>query len=103
MSLIWYLHEFARLEWIKNFLFPKTEPVPTPPRFRDFPVVVGECKGCKACIAVCPVPGAITLSHVDEKPVPVIDVGRCIRCNLCIGACRFSVLAKRKMLESTSE
>ncbi|MDI6888088.1 MAG: 4Fe-4S binding protein [Methanocellales archaeon] len=101
-SLIWYLHEFARSEWIKKFLFAKTKPVPTPPRFRDFPVVVGECTECKACVTVCPVPGAITLSHIDEKLIPVINVGRCIRCNLCIGACRFGVLIRKQEAGSTN-
>ncbi len=101
-SLIWYLHEFARLEWIKNFLFAKTKPVPTPPRFRDFPVVVEGCTECKACVTICPVPEAITLSHVDEKPTPVINVGRCIRCHQCINVCKFGALVRKEIAVSAN-
>jgi hypothetical protein len=63
-SLIWYLKEFARVEWIKKFLFAKTAPLSAPSYFRGFPELTGEtCQHALFCMMACPAPGAIEVLH----------------------------------------
>lgn len=48
------------------------------------------CKGCGACIAVCPC-GAVTLS--DEAGKIDVDLARCCLCLQCVEACPLSALS----------
>ncbi len=47
-------------------------------------VFTRNCKGCKACVAVCPA-GAVILR--DEKAF--IDAAKCVGCASCIAACKY--------------
>lgn len=55
----------------------------------------GDCCGCSACYAVCPV-GAISMQPNEEGFLyPVIDETKCIRCQRCIGVCAFKKRLQR--------
>ena len=41
-------------------------------------------QSCTACVAACPVPGAITTSAQGH---PIVDEHRCVGCGLCVRAC----------------
>ncbi|MBP2132335.1 formate hydrogenlyase subunit 6/NADH:ubiquinone oxidoreductase subunit I [Methanomicrobium sp. W14] len=100
-SIICYIKEFTRAEWLKKFFFAKTPPLKTPPHFRDFPVVTDkECTHELRCMMICPAPGAIEVLKDDEgKWGPVIYKGHCIRCGLCVEACPDDVLTSGRILE----
>ncbi|WAC05987.1 MAG: 4Fe-4S binding protein [Methanoregula sp.] len=100
-SVFWYLREFARLEWIKKFLFAKTVSLATPAHFRGFPEPTGKaCQHALYCMMVCPAPGAIEVVHKDDGWVPRINHGHCIRCGLCVEACPNGVLRSGRVLET---
>lgn len=100
-SIIWYLREFCRLEWIRKFLFVRTAPYVTPQHFRDFPELTGkECTHCLNCMMICPTPGAIEVLKIGEEWEPRIYKGHCIRCGLCVEACPEGVLLSGRVLES---
>jgi Formate hydrogenlyase subunit 6/NADH:ubiquinone oxidoreductase 23 kD subunit (chain I) len=87
LSLIWYLREFARREWIKKFLFAKTAPLVTPSHFRGFPEPTGKtCQHALFCMMVCPAPGAIEVLHDGDRWMPRIHKGHCIRCGTLRGS-----------------
>ncbi len=100
-SIICYLKEFLRAEWIKKFLFARTPPLVTPPHYRDFPTLTGkECSHELRCMMICPVPDAIkVLKGDDGKWRPVIYKGHCLRCGLCVEACPDNVLTSGRILE----
>ncbi len=100
-SIIWYLKEFFRKEWLYNFLFVKTAPLETPPHFRNFPVLTGkECTHCLDCMMICPAPGAIEVLKTDNGWEPHIIKGHCIRCGLCTEVCEEGVLLSGRVLDS---
>jgi len=101
-SIIWYLREFLRIEWLRKFLFAKTEPLVSPPYFKDYPLTTGnECTACFSCMMICPAPGAIeVLRHEGDRWKPMIHRGHCIRCGLCVEACPEDVLWSGKVLDS---
>lgn len=47
------------------------------------------CKGCGACVEVCP-RGAITISQEEGRR---IDRGKCDRCFLCLESCQYQALS----------
>jgi len=47
------------------------------------------CKGCGACVEVCP-QGAITISQEEGRR---IDRGKCDRCFLCLESCQYQALS----------
>ena len=103
-SVFWYLVEFARVEWIKKFLFAKTAPLMTPAHFRGFPEPTGKpCQHALNCMMVCPAPGAIEVIHQGEGWVPRIHKGHCIRCGLCVEACPNGVLTSGRVLETMAD
>ncbi|MCX6683967.1 MAG: 4Fe-4S binding protein [Methanoregula sp.] len=100
-SLIWYLKEFARIEWIKKFLFAKTAPLVTPSYFRGFPEPTGKiCQNALFCMMVCPAPGAIEVVHDEDGWIPRIHKGHCIRCGFCVEACPNGILKSGRILET---
>ncbi len=100
-SLVWYIREFARAEWIKKFLFAKTAPLVTPTHFRGFPEPTGKtCTHALFCMMACPAPGAIEVVHVGDGWIPKIHKGHCIRCGLCVEACPNGVLKSGRIRET---
>lgn len=100
-SIIWYLREFLRGEWLYNFFFVKTAPLEIPPHFRNYPLLTGkECTHCLYCMMICPTPGAIEVLKTNEGWEPVIRRGHCIRCGLCVESCPEGVLISGRVLES---
>jgi energy-converting hydrogenase A subunit P len=100
-SLVWYIREFARAEWIKKFLFAKTAPLVTPSHFRGFPEPTGKtCTHALFCMMACPAPGAIEVVHVGDGWMPKIHKGHCIRCGLCVEACPNGVLKSGRIRET---
>ena len=106
-SAIWYLYEFVRKKWIKNFLCAKTEEeiVIPPKRYRKVPPVVEfpeKCISCGACESSCP---SFAIEMVDDaeynKKIPKIDVGACIACGNCIESCPTDVLEIGTLREET--
>jgi energy-converting hydrogenase A subunit P len=99
-SLIWYLREFSRLEWLQRFFFARTAPLTNPPYFKDYPLTTDkECTACYSCMMICPAPGAIeVLRHADHY-TPMIHRGHCIRCGLCVEACPEGVLWSGRVLD----
>ncbi|UUX92143.1 4Fe-4S binding protein [Methanoplanus endosymbiosus] len=100
-SVIWYIKEFLRAEWIKNFFTVKTAPLVTPEHFRDYPTLTGnECTHCLRCMMICPSPGAIeVLKNSEDKWEPVIYKGHCLRCGLCVEVCPDKVITSGDILE----
>lgn len=99
-SVIWYLREFLRGEWLKKFFFAKTAPLVDPPYFRGYPSLTGkECTHCLSCMMICPTPGAIeVVKEGEEGWTPKIYKGHCIRCGLCVEACPEDVLDSGRVL-----
>jgi NADH-quinone oxidoreductase subunit F len=55
-----------------------------------FRVIDGQCTGCHACFAACPV-GCIS---GKAKEIHTIDEKKCIKCGACYDACRFDAIAR---------
>ncbi|WAI01125.1 4Fe-4S binding protein [Methanogenium organophilum] len=103
-SIIWYLREFVRGEWIRKFFTVKTAPLVTPPHFRGFPALTDrECTHCLACMMICPAPDAIEVLETDGVWNPVVYPGHCIRCGLCVEACPEDVLTAGELLSIQKE
>ena len=68
--------------------FPVSEPV-LPDRYRGRPALdAAKCEaGCEACAAVCP-----TQALRIKKGKPGIDLGACLFCGECAGACKSGAL-----------
>ncbi|MDC7233880.1 MAG: NADH-ubiquinone oxidoreductase-F iron-sulfur binding region domain-containing protein [Spirochaetales bacterium] len=54
----------------------------------SYSIVAEACKGCTACVRVCPV-DAIS---GNRKEAHVIDDAKCIRCGACVETCRFDAI-----------
>jgi len=67
-SIVYYVREFLRPEWLKKFFSVKTAPLTTPSYFKDYPTLTDkECTQCLTCMMICPAPGAIAvLRHKDR-------------------------------------
>jgi formate hydrogenlyase subunit 6/NADH:ubiquinone oxidoreductase subunit I len=103
-SLIYYLKECLRPEWVRRFLFVRTAPLITPPYFRGYPEPTGKaCQHALYCMMACPAPGAIEVMHDGEGWKPLIHTGHCIRCGLCVEACPNGVLRSGRVLETMQE
>ncbi|HOB18039.1 MAG TPA: 4Fe-4S dicluster domain-containing protein [Candidatus Methanoculleus thermohydrogenotrophicum] len=101
-SIIYYIREFLRPEWLKKFFFAKTAPLVTPPYFKDYPSLTGkECTGCFSCMMICPAPGGIEVLRQKDRWEPEIYPGHCIRCGLCVEACPEDVLTSGRVLDVT--
>lgn len=99
-SILWYLKEFLRREWLIKFFFARTAPLAAPPHFRDFPALTGrECTHCLLCMMICPAPGAIEVRKTANGWEPRISPGHCIRCGLCVEVCTEDVLSSGRILE----
>ncbi|MBX7076547.1 MAG: 4Fe-4S binding protein [Methanobacteriaceae archaeon] len=95
-SIIWYLYEFAKKNWLEGFANAKSHKDITekPSRFRDFPTIEKEnCIGCGSCTASCPSPTAIKLirdtdsSSGEGLTYPIFNKSACIRCGFCAEVC----------------
>ncbi len=103
-SIVWYLREFLRMEWLRKFLFAKTAPLVAPPYFKDYPLPTGnECTACYSCMMICPAPGAIEVLRHQDHWKPMIHRGHCIRCGLCVEACPEDVLRSGRVLDAKRE
>jgi energy-converting hydrogenase A subunit P len=103
VPVVWYAKEFARLGWLKKFLFARTAPLTTPPWFRGYPELTGRmCQHALSCMMACPAPGAIEVVRDGKGWVPRIIKGHCIRCGLCVEACPHGVLTNGRVLDSIS-
>jgi len=101
-SVIYYLREFLRPEWLKKFFTVKTAPLKTPPYFKDYPVRTDKaCTECLSCMMICPAPGAIAVVRRKDECGPEIYPGHCIRCGLCVEACPEGVLSSGRILDVT--
>jgi energy-converting hydrogenase A subunit P len=100
-SIVYYLQEFLRLEWLQKFFFAKTAPLAIPPYFRNYPELTGKtCTHHLFCMMACPAPGAIDVVRTEGGWQPRIHKGHCIRCGLCVEACPNGVLTSGRVLES---
>ncbi len=107
-SIIWYLKEFARGEWLTKFFTVKTPPSyhpPAPPISGGFPTITDkECTHCLACMMICPAPNAIAVVETDGVWNPEIyPPGHCIRCGLCVEACPEDVLTTGGVILETQK
>lgn len=99
-SIIYYVREFLRPEWLKKFFFVKTAPLVTPPYFKGYPTrTEKECTGCFTCMMICPAPEAIAVLRRKERWEPEVYPGHCIRCGLCVEACPEGVLSSGRVME----
>ena len=72
-SIIYYVREFLRPEWLKKFFFVKTAPLVTPPYFKGYPTrTEKECTGCFTCMMICPAPDAIAVLRRKERWEPEV-------------------------------
>lgn len=55
-----------------------------------FEIVADLCKGCGACIKVCP---ADAISG-EKKEVHTIDQSKCVKCGACVAKCPFDAITK---------
>ena len=70
-SIVYYIREFLRPEWLKKFFFAKTAPLVTPSYFKDYPTLTDkECTGCFSCMMICPPPGGIEVLRRKDQWVP---------------------------------
>lgn len=100
LSIVYYLKEFLRGEWVRKFLLVRTAPLITPSYFREFPSTTGkECTHCLSCMMICPAPGAIEVVRERGEWTPLVHKGHCIRCGLCVEACPEGVLKSGPVLE----
>ncbi|MCK9299069.1 MAG: 4Fe-4S dicluster domain-containing protein [Methanoculleus sp.] len=101
-SIVYYVREFLRPEWIRKFFSVKTAPLTTPSYFKDYPTrTEKECTGCFTCMMICPAPGAIAVLRKKDEWEPEVYPGHCIRCGLCVEACPEGVLSSGRILDVT--
>jgi len=101
-SIVYYVREFLRPEWLRKFFSVKTAPLVTPPYFKDYPSrTEKECTGCFSCMMICPAPEAIAVLRKKDEWVPTVYRGHCIRCGLCVEACPEGVLSSGRILDVT--
>jgi len=101
-SIVYYVREFLRPEWLRKFFFVRTAPLVTPPYFKDYPSrTEKECTGCFSCMMICPAPEAIAVLRKKDEWVPTVYRGHCIRCGLCVEACPEGVLSSGRILDVT--
>ncbi|KUK61587.1 MAG: Formylmethanofuran dehydrogenase, subunit G [Methanoculleus marisnigri] len=101
-SIVYYVREFLRPEWLKKFFSVKTAPLTTPSYFKDYPTLTDkECTQCLTCMMICPAPGAIAVLRHKDRWAPEVYPGHCIRCGLCVEACPEGVLTSGRILEVT--
>ncbi|WP_456372405.1 4Fe-4S binding protein [Methanocaldococcus sp.] len=97
-SSLWYLYEFVKKRWIKNFINAKANKssyIP-PERYRKVPSIVKfpeRCISCEGCKESCPA-FAIELIYNENynKKIPKIDEDSCITCANCVEVCPTGVL-----------
>lgn len=56
----------------------------------------GDCCGCTACYAICPVRAISMKPDIEGFLFPKIDEDACIRCGRCLSVCIF----KRRLAEA---
>jgi energy-converting hydrogenase A subunit P len=101
ISIVYYLQEFFRREWVQKFFLARTAPLSIPPYFRNYPELTGKtCTHHLFCMMACPAPGAIDVVRTESGWQPRIHQGHCIRCGLCVEACPNGVLTSGRVLES---
>lgn len=82
---MWKVIQARLFQKHRTMRFPDAPPPALPDRFRGGPVLdVTRCNGgCSACVDVCP-SGAF---QIAGDGTPQIDLGRCLFCTDCAGAC----------------
>ncbi len=102
------LPSLLRKAWSNLFKRPATVQYPfkqrlvPPPTYRGRHVLVRErCVGCELCVKVCPA-FAITMTVIEGRSLPVIDLGKCIFCYRCEDACPRGAIGRGKDFELAS-
>lgn len=69
---------------------PKFEPVTTKDNKKEHTIFPDICKGCGLCLIKCPV-GALSwdprLKNYISRPIPVVNISKCIACGMCQDIC----------------
>ena len=82
-SIVYYIREFLRPEWLKKFFFAKTAPLVTTTNYKDYPTLTDKDVRVP-CAMICPAPGGIEVLRRKDQWVGIYP-GHCIRCGLCRG------------------